>query len=165
MSWDHYTKAVVRMDAPCGSVWVHPAPVGEIDGSFPDPDGRSIFIITAHNPEGLQASAEENRAAHARLMTSVVERDLEYWPAVGGDPTWAHTEISLAVLGLDEREARQIGREFGQEAIFVWTPSSWVVLGCQGSRRVESGWRVSREASERIRAAKEMLGLPDVPTP
>jgi hypothetical protein len=90
---------------------------------------------------------------------------LDYWPAVGGDPTWAHTEISLAVLGLDEREARQIGREFGQEAIFVWTPSSWVVLGCQGSRRVESGWRVSREASERIRAAKEMLGLPDVPTP
>lgn len=143
MSWDQYTKARVRVDAPGGTVWVDPAPLGDVHGLFPDPRGRSIHIITADNPGGVQAGEAENRAAHASLVANVRRQGLEYWPAVGGDPSWTHTEISLAVLGLDDALACQVGREFGQDAVFAWSPTSWVVVGCMGSLRVEQGWRLT----------------------
>ena len=79
--WDAYTTAVVRIESPGGAIWLRPAPITRTDGQYPDPDGRPIYVITAHNPAGLPASDQANAAAQARLESELRRRGLAWWPA------------------------------------------------------------------------------------
>ena len=144
LSWEQYATAVVRVTVSCGTLHVCPAPPGQTDGHFPDGRGRTIHIITAHNPAGELATDEANQAAHARLLQVVQERTREFYPAAGGDPEWTHVEQSLAVIGLDDEQACALGQQFVQDAIFAWTPTQWSVIACAGTRCLVSGWRVAR---------------------
>ncbi len=141
--WGAYTTAVVRLDSPGGVVWLRPAPITRIDGRYPDPDGRPISVITAHNPCGRLASGATNAAAQAHLESQLRQRGLTWWPAAGGDPPWTHVEASVALIGIPEADAIALGTEFNQDAIFVFTPADRRIVSCRGDRVEITGWASS----------------------
>jgi|ERR1700691_5993427 Protein of unknown function (DUF3293) len=102
--WSAYGDAVVRLETPDGTVWVSPAPMAQTRGEYPDPGGRLICVITAHNPRGQTVSDEENAIAQQRLEDQLKCRGWTWWRAAGGDPPWEHVEASAAVIGVEESE-------------------------------------------------------------
>ena len=142
MRWDDYTEAILRLDLPDAEIEVAPAAFGRTEGTFPG-EGRPFHIITAYNPGGHLSSADDNALAQSRLTDRVTETALEYYPAAGGDRAWEHVEPSLAVLGLDRDQACALGREFGQDAIFEWSPTGLAVLSCSDARVHYTGWATS----------------------
>jgi hypothetical protein len=143
--WDAYEDAVLRIEAPGGATWVRCMPILQTAGEYPDPEGRTIYVITAHNSGGRLAPDAENAAAQARLVRELGRRGLTWWPAAGGDPTWSHVEASVAVVGIQAADAVALGAQFGQEAIFALTPRYRQVLGCTGMRVASTGWSVEPE--------------------
>ncbi|MFI1563966.1 DUF3293 domain-containing protein [Streptomyces sp. NPDC020490] len=150
-NWHHYRSAVVDIRFPDRVVHVEPRPSGTAEGSFPvaAAGGATVHVITAWNPLGRDASDDANSRAHARLLGEVRRRGLTWWPAVGGDAAGAHSEESVAVAGLGDAAARELGRRFGQDAVFAWTPGAWRVLACGTDAAEVSGWA----ASEQVRSA------------
>jgi len=67
-AWDAYAGAVMRIETPDGVVWVRSAPLAHTAGTYPDAEGRTICVLTAHNPAGLIAPAADNAAAEAHLL-------------------------------------------------------------------------------------------------
>ena len=138
--WSAYIAALLRIETPGGLVWVRPAPISRTSGEYPEPERRAICVITAHNPGGRVVSGADNAARQAQLVAEVEARGLTWWPAAGGDPSWTHVEDSVAVIGMDETEAVELGAQFGQDAIFVLTPAERRVVGCAERRTVATGW-------------------------
>lgn len=120
-------------------------PIMQTAGEYPDPGGRTIYVITAHNPGGRLATDKENAAAQAGLVAVLERQGLTWWPAAGGDPSWTHVETSAAVIGIEAAEAIALGRHFGQDAIFALTPGYRQVLGCTGMRVTSTGWSIEPE--------------------
>lgn len=144
--WFAYTHAVVRLETPEGAVHISSAPPGQSCGEYPDHAGRTIYVITAHNPRGQLVSDGENRRAQKRLKRELQQQGWNYWPAAGGDPSWTHVEASAAVVGVGESEVIALGAKFGQDAIFVLTPASLRIVGCLESRELAAGWSIIPEA-------------------
>lgn len=144
--WFAYTVTVVRIDHPkWGRFIVAPEPGGGTQGLFPDDGGRSIHIMTAHNP-GRALPAAENEQRQRQLRTGLGQRPgLEIWEAVGADVTWTHQEQSLAIVGLTDDDAREVARAFDQDAIFAWTPQQWNLLSCIDDLTWHAGWTVTHE--------------------
>ncbi|MER5401420.1 DUF3293 domain-containing protein [Streptomyces sp. NPDC002599] len=158
-NWDLYQAAVVDIRFRDRIVRVEPRSPGTAGGSFPEPAcGATVHVITAWNPLGRDASPEANARAHRLLLAEVRRRSLTWWPAIGGDVSGTHREESLAVTGLSDTAARDLGRRFGQDAVFAWTPDAWRVLACDTDAAAVSGWEVSERAASRGRAAVEAGG-------
>lgn len=49
------------------------------------------------------------------------------------------------MVGAEESEVVRLGAEFGQDAIFVFTPASRSVVGCLSAREFLTGWSASAE--------------------
>ncbi|MEU2929887.1 DUF3293 domain-containing protein [Streptomyces sp. NPDC007251] len=83
------------------------------------------------------------RSRHAGSLRQCV--GLRWWPAVGGDAAGIHAEISAAVVGMNDAQARALGRRFGQDAVFAWSPASWRLLGCADAFHdtVATGWHAA----------------------
>jgi hypothetical protein len=146
--WDAYCGASLRIETPTGAVWVYPAPVSMTEGSYPDPHGRMICVITAHNPGGRAASDQENAAAQRRLEDELTQQGWTWWPAAGGDASWTHVEASAAVIGAEESEVAALGADFGQDAIFVLDPKWRRIVGCLSGRVAATGWTVKPEVGD-----------------
>lgn len=143
MSWDEYIRAVVRIDLVDGLVQIAPAQTGRADGPFPDVPNDVVYVVTAFNPGGLVRPQSANQQAHAALISRLEADRITFWEAAGGDPGWTHSEASFALVGVDEDYAKGLGREFGQDAIFKWTPSALSVLACDGERFSSAGWTMT----------------------
>ena len=143
--WAAYRDAVIRLETSGAVVWLSPAPATWRSGAYPDPEGRVICVITAHNPAGRSVSEEENAREQKRLERELTRRGWNWLRAAGGDPSWEHVEASAATVGVEESEVVALGAEFGQDAIFVLTPTSRRVVGCLSSRELSTGWSVSAE--------------------
>lgn len=148
-AWEAYLVAEIRIEAPDGPVLVYPAPPLQAAGRYPDPGGRPIAVITAHNPAGVVVPDEANDKAQAALEAALDARGLDWWPAAGADPQWAHVEASVAVPGMSEADALALGAEFGQDAIFLLTPGSRKVIACATGRRSVTGWSIVPEAESK----------------
>ncbi|MFF9452541.1 DUF3293 domain-containing protein [Streptomyces flaveolus] len=148
-NWELYRTAVVDVRFGERTVRIAPRPRGTAEGFFPVPDdrGAAVHVITAWNPRGRTASDDANACAHRVLLDEVRHRGLTSWPAVGGDPSGTHQEESVAVTGLSDTAARALGRHFGQDAVFAWTPRAWRVLACENGAVAVSGWAASVRAS------------------
>lgn len=145
-AWDDYLTAEIRIELPDGPVRVYPGPPFQASGRYPDPDGRPIAVITAHNPGGVTVADEANDKAQAALEAELDRRGIAWWPAAGADPDWSHVEASVAIPGLSEADALALGADFGQEAVFLLTPGSRKVIACATGRRSVTGWSVVPEA-------------------
>lgn len=140
MSWDEYVRAVVRIELADVLVQIAPAPPGRADGTFPDVPNHVLYVVTAFNPGGLVNPEPVNQQAHTALIRRLEADHVTYRAAAGGDPGWTHTEAGFALVGVDKAYAKALGRDFGQEAIFEWTPAELSVLACHGERRSSAGW-------------------------
>jgi hypothetical protein len=145
-AWDAYLSAEIRIDLPGGAIRVFPAPALHASGQFPDPAGRPVAVITAHNPGGVAAGPAANARAQALLHAELAAQGRPWWPAAGADPSWSHVEDSVAIPGISEAEALELGARFGQEAIVVLTPASRRVIDCATGRRSVTGWAIAAEA-------------------
>ncbi|GAA3051054.1 DUF3293 domain-containing protein [Streptomyces glomeratus] len=140
-NWDLYRTAIAHMQFQDRTVRVEPGPWGTAEGLFPESAGsRTVHVITAWNPRGRTASADDNARAHGLLVNEIRSRALTWWSAEGGDAYGTHREESVAVVGLSDAGARELGRRFGQDAIFAWTPHAWRVLACDSETAAVSGW-------------------------
>lgn len=140
--WAAYLRAGIRIDLGSRVLRVLPDPTGETQGEFPKVLGRTIHVITAANPFGRVVSAEDNAQAQQALRRELLRFNVDaIWNAVGGDLDGDHTEESLAVVGLSDSQARDIGLRFSQDAIFAWTPRTLAVLSCVSDEVSLRGWR------------------------
>jgi hypothetical protein len=140
--WDAYLSAELRIETPAGVVLVSPMPLMQTAGEYPDPQGRTIAVITAHNPGGQPADEETNAARQRALEAELDHRGLAWWRADGADPSWTHVEQSAAVPGLALPDAIALGAQFGQEAIFLLSPTSLTVADCATGKIALTGWHV-----------------------
>jgi hypothetical protein len=77
-------------------------------------------LITAWNPASRQLSAGENANRQFELAAALNEGGHRYLPGegIGQNAAWPPEE-SLFVIGISKRDARALGRRFGQFAIVV----------------------------------------------
>lgn len=101
---------------------------GVVAGHPWEPAGPA-YVITAYNP-GRAQSLEENEAAQQRLLGRLSRERLDWLPAVGRSRDSRHREPSVALQGVDERTARRLATEFGQDAIFCWADGKLTVVDC-----------------------------------
>jgi hypothetical protein len=87
-----------------------------------------------------------------------MDAELAHFPAAGGDRTWTHVEAGVAIVGIDDVQARELGREFGQDAIFEWSPTALAILSCTESRARYTGWTATP-----VETATETSPPPDTP--
>lgn len=85
---------------------------------------RNAVYVTACNPASKLTSPEKNQSAMAKLYEKLTRYSNHIYRGTSIDPIgeWP-AEESLLALGIDLPIAREIGDEFGQNAI-VWTDSA-----------------------------------------
>lgn len=101
-----------------------------------------VVVITAWNPDSVRLAGYLNDARSLDLETELDARGFTRCPATGRDVGDHHREDGFAVSGMSEEEAQDLGRRYGQAAIYLWTPEAWQVVSCAGDRRHITGWRV-----------------------
>lgn len=84
--------------------------------------GSAVFV-TAFNPLGEQTEEAQNLAAHETLGTRLRSLTSHVFAGIGEDPSgeWPG-EPSWLALGIDLATSRQLGRDYGQNAV-VWCNS------------------------------------------
>jgi hypothetical protein len=80
---------------------------------------NDVFVITAHNPLGIQRTAEDNNKANQELATEIVRCGGRYCAAVGESRDGDYGESGFVVWNLSIDDAIYLGRRFRQEAIFM----------------------------------------------
>ncbi|MGW4517105.1 DUF3293 domain-containing protein [Streptomyces sp. NPDC004393] len=138
--WMLYQQAVMDIQFGARTVRVTPSSPGTAEGLFPDSIGRTIHVITAFNPHGRVAPADANGRARRLLLNNINQLGLTWWPAAGGTACGAHIEESAAVVGMSDAAARELGRRFGQDAVFAWTFDAWRLLSCTSEETAVYGW-------------------------
>lgn len=133
----------------------------EADGED-DPPLGGLHVVTAVQPNSLPTS-DENLARIAVLDNELEAAGIRAIRAVGISFDGSHREESRAVFGLDDAEARCLGRRFGQVAVFAWTGPRWSLLAWVGDRRTDAGGAGVR-VSEDLRLAQRLPLPPAVMT-
>lgn len=100
------------------------------------PSGRRWAVVTAWNPGGQPATAEQNSRAQQALRQRWAGAVLD---GVNGDGSWA--EASLILLDASLEVATDLGRNFGQAAVLYGSGRrvALVWLGARGVR-IERNW-------------------------
>jgi hypothetical protein len=142
--WASYERTVVEILRPGGRILrVRSVPDANTDtdtDSWPFPDWRPVHLLTAWDPGRERPGRDVNRVREAALEADLALLSVPLLAAVGVDPATGRREEGVAVRGLPEGEARALGVRYGQDAIFAWTPTEWVIVACRGDRRLVSGW-------------------------
>lgn len=123
--WAAYASTRVTVDAPDGTLVVTPADDG--DGTLDE----VWHVITAHNPGSVMLPPDDNKARHEELLSALRDARRVVVPAAGQglDGIWSPEE-SVAVRDIDTGVAVEIGREFGQLAVFRLGPDRISVIDC-----------------------------------
>ncbi len=81
---------------------------------------QSAAFITACNPASQQTEPEKNQQLQQQLADKLAAQGYPFIDGIGQDPKhqWPG-EPSFLVLGITQKEAEALGRQFGQNAI-VW---------------------------------------------
>lgn len=145
MSWDRYGDAIVEIHLPDGPVVVGPRPlVPKSEVEFPAGGSTTIHVITAGNPGGVDQDKETDASARAALLGDLDRSGLTTFQARRGDLAWTHIEESVAVVGLSDDQALELGRKYGQQAIFAWSATSWELIASDGRVVSSSDWGIAR---------------------
>lgn len=134
--WAHFLQTAVHFDSANLKGCVRPVAERGEDG----PPIGPLHVITAVQPGGDPGSDES--AARIRLLKRQLENDgLDFFCAVGSSFDGSYREESIAIVGLDDARAREIGRRYGQVAVFAWHGPTWSLLACVSDRQLHRPWR------------------------
>jgi hypothetical protein len=138
--WVSYRRTVVEILRPTErTLTVRSAP-GFDPASWPWPTDQPVHILTAWDPGPERPGLAVNRARQSALETELRPLAVVRLAAVGVDPVTGHREEGVAVLGVAESVILALGARYGQDAVFVWKPAEWSIVGCRVDRRLTSGW-------------------------
>ena len=101
--------------------------------------GVQIHVITAWNPGDERPSSKINEERNEQLREEISARGLKVLEALGSDPDSSHAEKSWAVIGLTDKVAVELGKKYGQVAVFRITEFCQSVLGCLSELEVSRG--------------------------
>jgi len=134
--WRYYLDTAVHFDGPELKGVVRPVNEG---GDELPPVGP-MHVITAIQPGSSQESEEST--ARMDVLSRELEREgIEFIRAFGISLDGSYREESRAIFGLDDVQAQQLGRRFGQVAIFAWRGPTWSLLACASDRQTHRPWR------------------------
>ncbi len=88
-----------------------------------------VHIITAYNPNANLADVGANEAAHAELTAALAGHSVV--ASIGSAPDGSFAEPGWAVLDIDLADAVELGRRFGQVAIYRWTADALRIVSCE----------------------------------
>ena len=118
-----YLKTVFRVEAP------------------PEEWPQIFAVITAHNPDGATAPAEQNTNADALLLERVRKIGCSHWRVTGCSPDFSHAEPGL-VIGTDLQTAISLGRDFHQEGIYAVRNGQLFLVNCDCGGEIPIGsWK------------------------
>lgn len=131
---EQFSRTVLRLRiedvwftlVPTRSVGVDVLPVTEV-----------LHVISGCNP-GYRETDEVNERRHMYMERRLRDAGVEPLPAVGTSPDGSWVEPSWAVTGLSRDVACDIGREFGQIAVFEIDGPSLEIIRCADSIVVSS---------------------------
>lgn len=135
LPWGHYLATAVEFDGH-GTVY----PLDDAATGAAQPPLGPLHVITAIQPDA-DPDTVDSRARLAVLDRHLHARGIRFIGAVGESFDGTHREESRAVFGLDDIAARDLGRRFGQVAIFAWCGPRWSLLACATDRQAHRGWR------------------------
>ena len=106
------------------------------EGGWPE----YFHIITAYNP-GKIISDEDNASADEELRRDLECRGLRYLRIKGYSPDQKHHEQGWMIEDITREQALEIGRRYGQNAIFEIEKGVLFVIGClSGARQQVGNW-------------------------
>ena len=84
----------------------------------PKPDcPPAVFILTAHNPDGIPQDDARNDQADAALQAELRRLGHDFFPVTGGNPDPSHAEPGYGVVCTRE-ETLALAQMFRQDAVF-----------------------------------------------
>jgi len=111
----------------------------ELDELLSELGASRWAFLTAYNPESTRRGSKENERRQASMRAQLASSGYTLLASEGRDASglWP-PEPSVLVLGISRREARQVGRQYGQLAILVGHrgfPGRLVPTGLDPGRR------------------------------
>ena len=95
---------------------------------------RSPMELTAWNPSSSQVDDEINVAADRELADVLCEAGVTIERCIGSHPDGSWREEGWAAVGLTRAMALEIGRRFGQDAIYEATAEGLWIVWCDSGR-------------------------------
>jgi hypothetical protein len=81
-------------------------------------------FISASNPFSVETSVEENKQSFKRLEELVAANYMKYYTGFGKGQNGWPDEKSIFIIGISEKEATELGKELGQNAIIIGAKGS-----------------------------------------
>jgi hypothetical protein len=98
--------------------------------------GATVHVITAWNPASSVVDPGDNRIADDELRGLLVEAAVVHERCTGSNPDGSWREEGWAVVGLSRAEAIELGRRFGQDAIYEVTSDLLHIVWCDTGQAV-----------------------------
>lgn len=136
LPWRYYLDTAVQFETPDCRGAVSPVAAGQ--GEVSPPVG-ALHVVTAVRPD-TEPDSPDNRARLALLDQDLAAIRMRFLEVTGAGLDGNHRENSRAVFGLDDSRARELGKRYGQIAVFSWRGRRWSLLACAGSRTDHRGW-------------------------
>lgn len=123
--------------------------------------GTPVFVIGAANPSGEVMSDPENTRRSSELHSQLSDLAATVHTAVLLSSNRRQIGPAFAATGISRKQARALGRQYGQEVIFEITDHEMHVVGCDGSwaesRNVNgTAWKPPSESTDTL--ADAVLG-------
>ena len=97
-----------------------------------------FHVITAYNPKKI-LTEQENHIADTRLRTQLEQEQVAHFRITGCSADFTHQEASWGVVGISLGRAIEIGRQYGQNAIFEVLNGEVFVVNCDTLERRSIG--------------------------
>ncbi|MCX6459977.1 MAG: DUF3293 domain-containing protein [Actinobacteria bacterium] len=101
-----------------------------------------VWVITACNPGSVAFDEAENAQRHEQMRQLLLEAGVTPVETVGRQSGGMWKEEGFLIEGMAGDDVINLARQFGQNAVFHWTPSQWVIVGVLQPGRWEMGWRL-----------------------
>ena len=140
--WNAYAQTHVEAYLPDGEIKTLEQVDGEV-GEWPFSENE-VWILTACNPRSVQLTETENADRHKALGKQIEELGLPHFYTRGFDPKESENQWSedgYAVVGNYRDVVMKLAEEWEQNAVFVWEPHLWTILGVLEKGECKSGWR------------------------
>src|ERR1700743_173316 len=116
-----YLATTFRVEAPNGNIDIRVGPTQQkIDALLVQVRATEWAYVTAWNPGSRRERADQNTFAQDELLRLVRDRGFVFYEGLGIPDLegWA-PERSAWIAGIGRREAIELGRQFGQNAIVI----------------------------------------------
>ncbi len=139
--WGEFQRTSVQIAVPGGLLCISPAALTERGRYLPGQAGP-LHVVTAWNPQGLEAPIERNREANVRLAAELDGMGVTTWQTTGVGEGGSWTEEGFTVAGLSDAEALALARRYDQRAVFTWRdePGGFRLVACDASLDEPRGW-------------------------